>query len=425
MKTYSIEELYAIYLQHPVITTDTRNIPTGSLFFALKGESFDGNSFAGEAIQKGASFAIIDNPAYAVNDRCIIVDNVLKTLQNLALHHRKNLQIPVIGVTGTNGKTTTKELTHAVLSSHYNCLATKGNLNNHIGVPLTLLSIGKEVEIAIVEMGANHPFEIMELCQIALPTHGIITNIGKAHLEGFGSYENIIKTKSELYESVKISNGTLFVNADNTLLMDLSKKTQRILYGLEEFHAEILPTENCLNLRIGEKTLNTQLIGNYNTENALAAICIGKYFKVPDNKIFEAIQNYTPSNNRSQFTKTEKNTLILDAYNANPTSMKLALENFDKLPAENKILFLGGMKELGNDSQTEHETIVKQIQTLNCKKVFLVGTEFEFAKNAANIQWFSNTQNVLDFLETHPIENALILLKGSRSIGMEKLVQKL
>ncbi len=424
-----IEFIYDLYKKLGKISTDTRNISGGSIFFALKGENFDGNSFAEKALSEGASYAIIDDSAYKNGDSYILVDNVLETLQKLALHHRKQLMIPVIGITGTNGKTTTKELIYAVLSEKYKCAATKGNLNNHIGVPLTLLSISQETEIAIIEMGANHLHEIEQLCRIALPDFGIITNIGKAHLEGFGSFEGVVKAKTELYAFISQNKGYIFVNADDPLLMDLSVSCNRILYGqniIADCRGEILPSPSYLKFSFtnhsGTLEVDTQIIGGYNFENAMAAICIGRYFDVSPQLCKKALENYTPSNSRSQLLETQANRLIVDSYNANPSSMKAAIENFDRLQAPHKMVFLGGMRELGAFSSKEHEDIFDLTMEKDFEKVIFVGEEFAFAAGNPSVLWFPSSDETALYFKNHPVHDALILIKGSRGIAMEKII---
>ena len=426
----SLAELYEIFLQHPEVSTDTRNITPGCLFFAMKGEKFDGNSFAAEAIAAGAAYAVIDDPSVE-SEKTLLVENVLEMLQQLASLHRSALNIPVIAVTGTNGKTTTKELLNEVLGSHYRVKATKGNLNNHIGVPLTLLSVGREVEIAIIEMGANHRGEIGFLCSLARPTHGLITNIGKAHLEGFGGYEGVIQAKSELYQYLRATGGTVIVNGNNPLLLELSKDMNRLLYGEKaEFQAcgQAGPSDPFLGIvwraETGVHSFNTQLVGAYNFENVMAAICAGTLFRVPGEKIIQSLSNYLPSNNRSQSRDTGHNTVILDAYNANPSSMQAALENFSRMKAAKKMVLLGDMLELGAESKAEHEAIVQLIGTMDFEQVILVGPEFITASGSANIT-FPDSATAAGYLRDHPVKGYTILVKGSRGIGMEKVFRYL
>ena len=423
----SIESLYSVFLKHPVISTDTRDIRKDSIFFALKGANFNANNFALQAIELGSAFAIIDEPEFELNDHFILVGDVLTTLQNLAFHHRQQLKIPVVGITGTNGKTTTKELLNAVLAQKYSVTATKGNLNNHIGVPLTLLSITSKTEIAIVEMGANHIGEIAELCEIAIPNFGIITNIGKAHLEGFGSIDGVIKTKKALYESVKRNKGKLFVNAENKMLVDLVDDGNAIYYSDKnsDFAGEIVEMNPFLklDLKIKNETISVQtnLVGKYNFENIMAAVCIGSYFDVSPIQIKKAIENYFPSNNRSQVKQSDSNTLILDAYNANPSSMLVSINNFNDIPAKRKVVIIGDMRELGAESQNEHHEILKLIDLFKFDDVIIVGTEFfKFSKDF-NFKFFPKVEDAFIFIQQNPISDSTILLKGSRGIKLEIL----
>ena len=428
----NIESLYKIFLNHPVITTDSRNIPTNSIFFALKGETFNGNTFAGQALAKGATFAVIDEPEFASNDYFIVVDNVLLCLQKLARYHRDRLGLPIIAITGTNGKTTTKELVAAVLSQKFKVNFTQGNLNNHIGVPLTLLSMSRETEIGVVEMGANHEGEINALCQIANPDFGIITNIGKAHLEGFGSFEGVIRTKSELYNFLKDKKGKCFINADNSILTKQAVGLEQVSYGnsTEYFMAgELAVSESYLVVKAlfanGWLYLKSKLVGDYNFENLLAAACVGKYFEIDPLKIQEALAAYTPSNNRSQLIRTDRNTIIMDAYNANPTSMMAALINFTKIRNDQKCLILGDMLELGEGSQSEHQKIVDYIEDQDFEKIFLVGPIFKSTKNRTEKKKFEQVELLSNYLKTQPIENKFILIKGSRGIHLEKILDLL
>lgn len=428
-----ISALYELFKQNPQVTTDTRNCPPNSIFFALKGDNFNGNKFAQQAIDSGCSYAVVDEPEYATSDKYILVENTLKALQQLANFHRRTLRLPIIGITGTNGKTTTKELVTAVLSKDFNVAATKGNLNNHIGVPLTLLGITKEHEIAVIEMGANHMGEIKELAEIAEPNFGLITNIGQAHLEGFGSFENIIKTKKELYDFIKTQkDGKVFVDYDNEILRNAATVAgiTSIFYGTrdEMFVAGRVVDNNPylkLEWRFSQKfhTVQTQLIGAYNLSNVLAAITIGKYFGVRSPLVSEAIEEYAPNNNRSQLKKTEKNSIIIDAYNANPTSMKAALENFAALSVDNKVLILGEMRELGENSKQEHENVIKLITDKEIEKVFLIGKEFQ--ESESNFNTFGNISEFSEYLQKHPIEGSNILLKGSRGVQLEKCLDLL
>ena len=427
-----ISNLYSIFLNHPTVTTDSRNIPANSLFFALKGENFNGNAFAAEALNKGAAFAIIDESAFATDDRMILVDNVLLCLQQLANYHRNQLGLPILAITGTNGKTTTKELITAVLSKKFKVESTKGNLNNHIGVPLTLLSMTKNTEFGVVEMGANHPGEIKALCEIANPDFGLITNIGKAHLEGFGSFEGVIRTKSEMYDFIRNKGGKCFLNADNPILVKQAEGIEQIRYGTSTGYfmpGEIASTGNYLVAKAlfpkGWLYLNSKLVGDYNFENLLAAACIGKYFGIDPLLIQEAIADYTPSNNRSQLIQKEKNTIIMDAYNANPTSMLAALSNFASIRHDSKCIILGDMLELGESSAEEHQKIADFIETQNFAEVFLVGPQFKNTVNIKEKKKFDQVELLSNYLKTQPIENKLILIKGSRGIHLEKILELL
>jgi len=420
-----IDRLYACYKEASAVCTDTRTIVENCLFFCLSGEHFDGNTFAKEALEKGAKYVVIDNPIYYnVSDACICVPNALEALQKLAHFHRNTLKIPIIGITGTNGKTTTKELIHTVLSSKYKVTATKGNLNNHIGVPLTLLSIKQDTDIAIVEMGANHIGEIAFLCEIAQPDFGIITNIGKAHLEGFGSVEGIIETKTALYNSVNQSNGLLFVNADDDLLMNLSEISKRLTYGKKGVCRGILDESKLqMEFSISDDSfpIITQLTGSYNFYNAMAAVAVGEYFSVPMENIKSALSSYTPDNSRSQIIEKEGYTIILDAYNANPSSMKLAIENIAKMNVKNKILLLGDMAELGESSLAEHQQIVDIIRTYSFGYVYLLGNEF--SRTNAEKSWiYTNPQQLQETLKRSFPPQATVLIKGSRSTKMEQFL---
>ena len=434
-----IEKLYSIFLKHPLVCTDTRDIKPGSIFFALKGGNFNGNQFAEKAIEMGCAYAVIDEKEFQKNENYFLVDDVLKALQQLANHHRKQLNIPVIGITGSNGKTTSKELVNAVLSKKYKVLATVGNLNNHIGVPLTLLSITKEHEMAIVEMGANHQGEIAELCTIAEPDFGIITNIGKAHLEGFGGIEGVKKGKSELYKYIQSKSGKLFVHGDDDVLLELASSTEKVTYGTKKLYdivgaiaentSEFISFQwatryNAVNIKKSE-LVPTQLVGIYNYYNLLCAACVGHYFKVEDELINQALKEYAPSNNRSQLHKTKSNTLILDYYNANPSSMSLAIENFASLNQPNKMVILGDMLELGSESEKEHDAIVTLLQQKNISNALLVGPLFINAGKKVNAKTFSTSDDVVEFLKQNKIADSTILIKGSRGIKLEKVVEVL
>jgi len=433
-----VADLYSYYIKNPVVCTDTRDIKEGSIFFALKGDNFNANQFAEQALDSGCSLVVIDEANYQKDDRYFLVDDVLTTLQALANYHRKQLSIPIISITGTNGKTTSKELLNAVLSQKYKVLATKGNLNNHIGVPLTLLNITSQHEIAIIEMGANHQGEIAQLCAIAEPDFGMITNIGKAHLEGFGGYEGVVKAKSELYHFIKQKKGKLFVNNDNKLLLQLSEGIDKISFGTSEtvdFTGKFIESNPFVKLKckakndiqaIDEKPIiTTQLIGNYNFENILAAACIGHFFDVSEEQIINGLENYIPSNNRSQVFQTQSNLLLLDAYNANPSSMSAAIENFAQMNQPNKMAILGDMLELGEDSAAEHTIIVDLLNKKNITNVLLVGPLFKEAAKSIKAKTFSDSDEVITYLKEHPIKNNTILIKGSRGIKLEKVVEEL
>ena len=424
-----IEELYKIYLKHPSVQTDTRKLKPGDIFFALKGPSFNGNSFAQNAIEAGAVNAIIDEKEFEIPGKTILVDNALETLQQLATHHRKQFTIPFIAITGSNGKTTTKELIHAVLSAAYKTATTEGNLNNHIGVPLTILKIKSDTGIAVIEMGANHLKEIESYCKIALPTHGIITNCGKAHLEGFGSEEGVRKAKGELFDHLKsLTHGFAFVMWDYLYLREMSKGISGIIkYGTKDAHVmgRVFRNEPFLQVEIlqgiDERIISTQLIGEYNLPNVLAAVTVGKFFNVPEMDIKSAIENYTPTNSRSQFIQKGSNKIILDAYNANPSSMKLAIENFASLHAKDKVLMLGSMAELGKDSIKEHQLLLDLINDYKWKDVVLVGGDFLKIPH----QWhsFDNYQKANEWFRQQNFENTYFLVKGSRSMEMEKVLE--
>lgn len=429
-----IDQLYQQYQQSHRVTTDSRQITSGCIFFALKGETFDGNAFARQALEQGAALCVISNPEYKVDDRCLVVEDVLAVLQQLAKHHREQLHIPFVGITGTNGKTTTKELVNAVLSKKYRTYATQGNFNNHLGVPLTLLAIPADAEIAIVEMGANHPGEIDFLCNIAQPTCGLITNVGKAHLEGFGSFEGVVRTKTELYRHLAgKKDSALFVNAGSEVLMQEARRSgvAAISYG----STEAMVKGSCVGCNPYMKfyfedgdnvyTVQSQLCGSYNFHNAMAAVAVGKYFGVELFDIKEAIEEYCPQNNRSQMKRTERNQLLLDCYNANPSSMAAALDNFDLLQAEHKMVCLGGMKELGADSEQEHRTIAERLAKSPYERKVLVGEEFRpFCTEASGLEWFESSARAKEHFDQHPVQGFTVLIKGSNSNRMWELVDK-
>ena len=431
---YNIPNLYNLFLTSSGICTDSRHITPGCLFFALKGENFDGNKFAKQALEQGALCAIVDNPDICENERYLYTNNVLLCLQDLAKHHRKQFPIPVIAITGSNGKTTTKELITRVLSTKYNVLSTSGNLNNHIGVPLTLLKIDNTTQAAVIEMGASAPGEIELLVNIALPGTGLITNVGKAHLLGFGSLEGVKKTKGELYDYLEKNGGIAFYNSDHSHLREMVAERKEMValpYGYNESNIIILkPTSQnpFLNIKINNnEIIQTHLIGNYNASNVLAALAVGDYFGVNIQHSIEAIESYIPSNNRSQLIKGHDNTLIVDAYNANPTSMKAALENFIDIDANTKGVIIGDMLELGKDSTQEHKKILEIIEKMNLKYIFIVGTEF--AQAAKGYDYFereaifqTTSQNLKEYLSQNKITGATLLIKGSRGIKLEKIL---
>jgi len=423
-----ITTLYQHFLQHRQIATDTRKLTPGCIFFALKGGNFNGNQFALHALQQGAAYAVVDELIDADNPRLLLVPDALTALQQLAKHYRSQLQIPVIAITGSNGKTTTKELVSAVLSSHFKTSTTVGNLNNHIGVPLTLLAIPPDTEIAVVEMGANHQKEIEGYCVYTQPTHGIITNCGKAHLEGFGGIEGVRKGKGELYHYIKANNGTIFAFSDYDYLHQMSDGMQHIVwYGTQEgtVTGHVVTSEPFLQVAVTSGTsftqVNTQLVGAYNLPNVLCAIAIGQFFGVPYGKIESAIRNYTPSNSRSQLMQWQGNQVILDAYNANPTSMKAAIENFAALHATQKVIMIGGMMELGEASIAEHTAIIALLQQYQWHRVVLVGGDFAAVEHP--YQYFNNASEAGTWLHEQQFNNAYLLIKGSRSMQMEKVLQ--
>lgn len=426
------DKLYQAYLQSRAVTTDSRAITPGCIFFAFAGAHFDGNAFARQALRQGAALCVVSDARYADDDRCLVVPDVLKELQDLARRHRRQMAIPVIGITGTNGKTTTKELTYAVLSRRYRTHATAGNHNNHLGVPLTILATPADAEIAIVEMGANHPGEIAALCDIASPDYGIITNVGRAHLEGFGSFEGVLQTKTELYRHLAAKNGAAFVNAGNALLCREAAACglDTIRYGdSDDAHVRghRVAADPYLKyyMEDGDSvySIRTQLLGGYNFDNVMAASAVGRHFRVDYWDIKEAIESYAPSNNRSQYKETARNTLILDCYNANPSSMKAALDNFEALERDNKVAILGNMRELGADSRTEHEAVVGRLLAMSLARTLLVGPEFAFVqdRDMPSLLWFADVQQTADYLSQNPVSGATVLLKGSNGTRMWEL----
>ncbi|MDO8994330.1 MAG: UDP-N-acetylmuramoyl-tripeptide--D-alanyl-D-alanine ligase, partial [Daejeonella sp.] len=426
----TIEQLYEVYGKHPVICTDTRKISKSCLFFALKGDHFNGNEFANQAIENGAAYAIIDEERYAVNEHFILVSDVLETLQDLARYHRGQLSIPVIGITGSNGKTTTKELIRSVLSQQFKTFATEGNLNNHIGVPLSILSINNTCEIAIIEMGANHQKEIGFLCGIAQPTQGLITNVGKAHLEGFGGIEGVRIGKGELYEFLKSSNGVAFINTNDTILTEMAREKglkNLIGYGKgnENFiSAKLKNSSQFLSVEWNKKDetmqiADSKLPGIYNFDNICAAICIGSFFKLSPEKINAGINAYEPVNNRSQILKKGSNTIICDYYNANPSSMMVALDNLESSIATKKVMIIGDMFELGEEATFEHRSILKKALNINSLRRIFIGEEFYGLRDNSRTEFYRTTADATLALKQSPIKNATVLLKGSRGMKLE------
>ena len=430
-----ITDLYQLYLQFPTIQTDTRKVKKGDFFFALKGPNFNGNGFVIEALAKGAAYAVVDEFAENTDERIIHVTDVLKTLQDLAFHHRSQFlfaasgkHIPFIAVTGSNGKTTSKELMHAVLSSVFTTYTTEGNLNNHIGIPLTILKIKQDAEIAIIEMGANHQKEIEAYCIFTMPTHGVITNCGKAHLEGFGGEEGVRKGKGELYDYLRLHSGTAFIMQDYNYLGQMSEGiANRVTYGTDnaDITGVVTASADLLEVSITAgadiSSIKTNLVGEYNLPNVLLAVAIGKYFKVPDEKIKWALENYVPSNSRSQLIEKDGNKIILDAYNANPTSMRAAIENFAKMEGIDKVLMLGGMMELGRESLYEHQNLIELINKYHWEAVVLVGGDFDKVKHTFTI--FENSLQAREWYQNKNFSKSNILIKGSRSTAMEKVLE--
>ena len=417
--------LHSLFLKYPVVSTDTRKIEPNSIFFALKGENFDANTFTKEALEKGAKYVVIDNKDYFIDERTLLVENSLVALQELAKFHRLYLGLPIIALTGSNGKTTTKELIHAVLSKKFNTIATIGNLNNHIGVPLTLLRLTKDTEIGIVEMGANHQKEIEFLCKIAQPDYGYITNFGKAHLEGFGGVEGVIKGKSEMYDYLKNNKKLIFVNLDDTIQNQKSESLKRYSFAVNTSQPDVKITaveaNPMVKITYNNSIINSHLIGIYNANNINAAITIGNYFKVSDEQIKEAIENYIPENNRSQLIQKNNNEIILDAYNANPSSMTAAIANFIQLEKENKIAILGDMFELGEESLEEHIKIIALLENETSITTYFTGKDF-FKNQIHNthMSFFEDFESFSVFLKTNLPNNNLILIKGSRGMALEK-----
>lgn len=437
-KHVSIEELYQLFINcNQKITTDTRKLEKGAIFFALKGDNFDANTFALQAIDAGCAYAIVDDVTVCNNEQLFLVENVLEALQQLAKFHRQQLKYPIIGITGSNGKTTNKELIHAVLSKKYNTYATIGNLNNHIGVPLTLLALTHQHEMAIVEMGANHQGEIAMLCELSNPDFGLITNIGKAHLEGFGGEEGVKKGKGELYKFIENKKGKIFINGNDDVLLELAKNLEKIYYGENidfDTHGKIVSKAECVEFKWNTKLedieqeplVKTNMYGNYNFINLLCAACVGNYFGVNKNDINAALASYVPEMNRSQIKKTKSNTIILDAYNANPSSMYSAIDNFQRQNSKNKIMILGDMFELGDFSYNEHETVLKQLINGDVKNVILIGMQFcQLKDKYLTFRFFENISDFEKDIKTNEILDSTILIKGSRGMKLEKIVDLL
>ena len=425
----TIEQIYEFYQKAYTVTTDSRTITPGCVFVALKGEHFDGNDFALKVAEDGVAACVIaDRQDLPKRDGLFVVEDSLKALQELAKYHREKLGLPVIGITGTNGKTTTKELVSAVLAKKYNIIFTQGNFNNQLGVPLTLLRIKPGTEMAVVEMGASHPGDINELTNLGEPNFGMITNIGRAHLRDFGGYEGVIKTKNEMYQYIGAHNGLLFVNKDNELLMGLANNINKVTYGTgndADIQGKMLSANPYLSVKWNGHKIDTQLVGDYNFENVMAAICIGTYFKVAANDIVEALSSYCPTNNRSQVVETGKNRVIMDAYNANPTSMSHAIKNFRNICKDDNLLILGDMRELGDESWQEHKTIIGLIKELGFKKVYLVGSEFSKCSESSEYSTFNNVEELAHYLQQHPVSGFDILVKGSNSVHLNKIIDSL
>ncbi len=436
----ALDELYRLFKKHPEVCTDTRRLSHSCLFFALKGDNFDGNTFAEKALHGGAAYAVVDNPQYATDPRCLLVDDVLKTLQDLARLHRQHFDIPVIGIAGSNGKTTTKELVSAVLASHYPCHFTRGNLNNHIGVPLTLLAMPDNTEVAVIELGTNHPGELAELCEIALPTHGLITNIGKEHLEGFGSLEGVKKAEGELYQFLSRRDGCVFVNLEEKYLKTMARRIRKKVTYARTESFELAKSSNPIPVRlIGETPflqlaflsqhnepiqVDTRIVGRYNFNNLMTTIALGIYFKVPDMAIKYALEAYEPANNRSQLIRRDSNTFLLDAYNANPSSMKAALESFRDTPARHKVAILGDMLELGPGGPEEHAAMLRFALRCKLDTIVLVGPVFgQCTSKASHLHYFPDAQSAKAWFRQQSFQDTSFLLKGSRGIRLEQVIE--
>ncbi len=423
-----LNELYKLYKQSYLITTNTRSNLKNSIFFSLKGDNFNGNTYAEIALKKGANYAIVDEKKYQTSERIILVNDSLKTLQDLSSYHRKQLNIPIVALTGSNGKTTTKELIHTVLNQEFECVATQGNLNNHIGVPLTLLSMTPDTEIGVVEMGANHHDEIDFLCNIAHPDFGYITNFGRVHLEGFGSLTGVIEAKTEMYRYLQKRDKNIFINANDPIQIKETEGMQTITFCAEKsnFPIQFIKANPFVKVRFNNKLVTSKLIGKYNFTNIAAAISIGSYMDIPDDKIVEAIENYVPTNNRSQIIKKGTNQIILDAYNANPNSMEVAIENLSQLTAKNKIAILGDMFEVGEGSVKEHEKVVELTQNSSINKTYFIGNIFsEIDIQSPKIIQFNTFDDFKNSFESYQFSNAIILIKASRGMALERVIDLL
>jgi len=427
---FTTQQLYEKYLESSGVSTDTRKIGTDDIFFALKGDHFDGNNYADKALDKGAKYVVVDKSEVVVSEHYLLVPNALTALQEVAKYHRQQLKMPIIGLTGSNGKTTTKELIREVLATKFKVIATEGNLNNHIGVPLTLLRLTRATEVGVIEMGANHIGEIAALCELAQPTHGLITNIGKAHLEGFGSYEGVLRAKSELYDHLIKNNGVVFVNSEDKVLENMTKRIKEpVFYNApgDFYTCQLIAADPYVQLNTEDGLeVKTNLIGTYNFKNMAAALCIGKFFKVDAETANNAVANYLPQNNRSQIINTATNQIILDAYNANPISMQAALDTLKAMNHENKVVILGDMFELGEDTDLEHKIVAQQAAEMTLTKAFLCGTASAKAANDfTDLLSFTTKEELAIYLKNNPIENSLILIKASRGMGLETLVAEL
>lgn len=417
-----VDELYHYFLASTGVSTDTRTVSNNNLFFALKGEHFDGNQYVDKAISEGALLAVVDDIKLNNHPKCFYVKNVLQALQDLAAHHREQLQTPIIALTGSNGKTTTKELIREVLCSSLSVIATEKNFNNHIGVPLTLLRLKKNTQVGIIEMGANHIGEIAFLCQLAKPDFGLITNIGKAHLEGFGSFEGIVKAKSELYTYLKKNNKKLFLNTDDTLLVSLAKPSSFVGYGTSELSIQINSNNPFITLNWESHIISTQLLGGYNLNNIKAAIAVGQFFDISKKNSIRAIEKYKPNNNRSQHIKKGNLTIFMDAYNANPSSMRVALDHFDQIKSKNKALILGEMRELGAFEKHEHQSLINYIESMRIQKVFLIGESYKKIVTSTKINYFNSTEEAVHYFKENLLHNIdHLLIKGSRNNKLEEI----